>query len=59
MRAGAPRPPGMVAFGPRAASMINARGAIRDASSASPNCSRRPKIFRSIGSCQIFCLESK
>ena len=59
MRAGAPRPPGKDIFGPGAASIINARGAISEASSASPNCSSNPKMFRSIGSSQMFCLESK
>ena len=33
--------------------------AIMAASSASPNCSSRPKTFRSSGSCQTFCRESK
>ena len=42
-----------------AASTINARGAIIAASSASPNCSNRPNTLRSIGSCQMFCRESK
>ena len=58
-RDGAPRPPGMVASGPRAASTMNGRGAMSETNSASPNCSSKPNTFRSIGSCQMFCRESK
>ena len=42
----------IAASGALAASTISFRGAIRLASSASPNCSKRPNTFRSIGSCQ-------
>ena len=59
-RPGAPPVPGgMTNSGPLAASTINVRGAIRLATSASPNCSSRPKTLRSTGCRQTSLRSSK
>ncbi len=59
-RPGAPAvPDGTTVSGPFAASTTRRRGTIIDASSASPNCSRRPKTLRSMGSCQTSRRSSK
>ena len=54
-----PVPGGMTNSGPLAASTINVRGAIKLATSASPNCSSRPKTLRSTGCRQTSLRSSK
>ena len=59
-RPGAPPVPGgMTNSGPLAASTIRVRGAMSEATSASPNCSSRPKTFRSTGWRQTSLRSSK